>query len=50
MMTWTIPMTWNNRVHVNRDMVEKGNFHGIDFDESTTEITFDFEIDGLDSS
>jgi hypothetical protein len=49
-MTWNIPMMWIDRIHIGSAMVEEGKGHGVDFDESTTKIAFDFEINDQDSS
>jgi hypothetical protein len=43
-------MTWTDMIHIGNTMVAEGGGHGIEFYESTIEITFDFKIDGLDSS
>jgi hypothetical protein len=50
MMMWSVPMTWNDRVHVGSAMVAEGRGHVMEFDESMVEIIFDFEINNLDSS
>jgi hypothetical protein len=39
MMTWTVPMTWNDKVHDDSAMVEEGRGCGIELDGSKIKIT-----------